>query len=109
MQMIAKDKLGQEIKVGEYVVYRLSGRSGDIEYGKVTNIKFALDVTGQLKLDRNGEPIPTIYVRHVRDYNSRHFTPEVAERDSRLPKTESIVIYPIMPQWVRDLFAQAGL
>lgn len=104
-----KDKLGQDINIGDYVVYRLTGRSGSIQYGKITKITLKEDEYGQIVLDGQGNPIPTIYVRAVIDYNTPWIPVEIAKRDSRLTKTVSMIVFNGMPQWVKDLYIQAGL
>jgi hypothetical protein len=104
-----KDKLKQDINVGDYVVYRLTGRSGSIQCGKVTRITLKEDDLGQLVLDSRGKTIPAIYVRAMIDYNSPHFPIEVAKRDSRLTQPDRMVVFNVMPEWVKDLYTQAGL
>jgi hypothetical protein len=104
-----KDKLKQDINIGDYVVYRLTGRSGSIQYGKVTRITLKEDDLGQLVLDDQGNPIPAIYVRAMIDYNISHLPVEVAKRDSRLTQPNRMVVFNGIPQWVKDLYTQAGL
>jgi hypothetical protein len=104
-----KDKLKQDINIGDYVVYRLTGRSGSIQYGKVTRITLKEDDLGQLVLDGQGNPIPTIYVRAMIDYNTPRIPVEVAKRDSRLTQPDRMVVFNGMPQWVKNLYTQAGL
>jgi hypothetical protein len=112
MNQLVKDRLKQEIKVGDYVVCRLSGRSGKLEYGKVTKITVETDAAGQPVLDRHGNVQPTAHVRLANRYAysfSQNPNLGIAAKDSRLTNTEAMAVYPTMPQEVIDLFQDAGL
>jgi hypothetical protein len=106
MQPVPKDIFGNTIKPGEFVVYRLSGRSGDLHYGKVTKVSFKQDNHGNPLCDKNGEPQFIIYVRQ---FQTNQWSRGPARSDSKLPKLDSMVVYPNIPKEVKDAFIRVGI
>jgi hypothetical protein len=101
------DKMGIPIKVGDYIVYRLLGRTfTGLQLGKVTKVDVFKDHNGQPLLTYTGALQPKLTVRRVRDDLN---PPILAKRNSTLTCTDNILVYPQMPQWVKDLFSQNGL
>lgn len=107
MRPIINDKLGQEIKAGEYVIYRRAGKSTfGLDVGKVIRTDFERDYLGQYIQDSNGNLFPVVHVRGVTERNN---FAQLNKRNSRLTVVANIVLYPQMPQIVKDLFTSAGL
>ena len=97
---VAKDRFGQEIQVGDFVVFHLSGRGGELHYGKVRRIE-EKRLRGKMRL--------TIFVRQVIDYSWSTMGKQLATKDSPLTNTNRMVVYPLIPQEVIDMFNEAGL